>query len=76
MLVGDKLSHAAASEAYVLLSSYVREEGKLGTHYDKNRITEFVRFLAEILQHPENFNTIQVQKIENDLPEHDGLGLA
>jgi len=76
MLVGDKLSHAAASEAYVLLSSYVREEGKLGTHYDKNRITEFVRFLAEILQNPENFTAIQVEEIVKDLPEHDGLGLA
>lgn len=75
MLVGDKLSHGAASEAYILLSSYVREDGKLGTNYDKNRLTEFVRFLAEILQHPENFNCDAKTK-EEDLSDQDGLGLA
>lgn len=75
MLVGDKLSHGAASEAYILLSSYVREDGKLGANYDKNRLTEFVRFLAEILQHPENFNR-DLETKEEDLPDQDGLGLA
>ena len=30
MLVGDKVSHAAVSEAYCLLTSYIREEGKVG----------------------------------------------
>lgn len=75
MLVGDKLSHGAASEAYILLSSYVREDGKLGTNYDKNLLTEFVRFLAEILQHPENFNR-DVETKEEDLSDQDGLGLA
>ena len=76
MLVGDKLSHGAASEAYILLSSYVREDGKLGANYDKNRLTEFVRFLAEILQHPENFTHINEKKVEEDLSDQDGLGLA
>lgn len=75
MLVGDKLSHGAASEAYILLTSYVREDGKLGTTYDKNRLSEFVRFLADILQHPENF-TNDSHETENDLSDHDGLGLA
>lgn len=76
MLVGNKLSHDAASEAYVLLSSYVREEGKLGTNYDKIRITEFVRFLAEILQNSENFNTNDIEKIENDLPDRNDMNLV
>ena len=76
MLVGDKLSHGAASEAYILLSSYVREEGKLGAHYDKNRLTEFVRFLAEILQHPENFNRDAETPLEENSPDQDGLGLV
>lgn len=75
MLVGDNLSHDAASEAYILLSSYVREDGKLGAHYDKNRLTEFVRFLADILQHPENFNRDAEENVE-DLSDQDGLGLA
>jgi hypothetical protein len=55
MLVGDKVSHAAVSEAYCLLSSYVREEGKVGTQYDQKHLEEFVKFLSEILKHPENF---------------------
>ena len=55
MLVGDKVSHSAVSEAYCLLSAYIREEGKLGTDYDKEKILEFCKFVAEILKHPDNF---------------------
>lgn len=55
MLVGDKVSHGAVSESYCLLSAYIREEGKLGTNYDKEKILEFCKFVAEILKHPENF---------------------
>ena len=55
MLVGDKVSHAAVSEAYCLLSSYIREEGTIGAKYDSEHLTEFVKFLSEILKHPENF---------------------
>ena len=55
MLVGDKVSHAAVSEAYCLLSSYIREEGKVGTQYDQKHLEEFVKFMVEILKHPENF---------------------
>jgi hypothetical protein len=55
MLVGDKVSHAAVSEAYCLLSSYIREEGKIGATYNTEHIEECVRFLSEILKHPENF---------------------
>lgn len=55
MLVGDKVSHAAVSEAYCLLSSYIREEGKIGATYNAEHLQKFVVFLAEILKHPENF---------------------
>ena len=55
MLVGDKVSHAAVSEAYCLLSSYIREEGKVGAKYNIEHIEELVLFLAEIMKHPENF---------------------
>jgi hypothetical protein len=62
MLVEDKVSHSAVSEAYCLLSSYIREEGKLGANYDKEKILEFCKFVAEILKHPENF----VNEVERD----------
>ena len=55
MLVGDKVSHAAVSEAYCLLTSYIREEGKIGAKYDTEHLQKFVSFLSEILKHPENF---------------------
>jgi hypothetical protein len=61
MLVGNKVSHSAVSEAYCLLSAYIREEGTISAEYDKERILEFCKFVAEILKHPENF-----QKVEND----------
>jgi len=62
MLVGDKVSHAAVSEAYCLLSSYIREEGKVGAKYNAEHIEECVRFLSEILKHPENFVEIKKEK--------------
>lgn len=55
MLVGDKVSHAAVSEAYCLLTSYIREEGKVGAKYNQEHLQTFASFLAEILKHPENF---------------------
>ena len=55
MLVGDKVSHAAVSEAYCLLTSYIREEGKIGAKYNEEHLQAFVTFLTEILKHPENF---------------------
>ncbi len=62
MVVGDKVSHSAVSESYCLLSAYIREEGKLGTDYDKEKILEFCKFVADILKHPENF----VNRSEDD----------
>jgi len=64
MLVGDKVSHAAVSEAYCLLTSYIREEGKVGAKYNIEHIEELVLFLAEIMKHPENFKSVQV--LEDD----------
>jgi hypothetical protein len=62
MLVGDKVSHAAVSEAYCLLSSYIREEGKVDAKYNPEHLQECVRFLSEILKHPENFVEIKKEK--------------
>ena len=55
MLVGDKVSYDAVNEAYCLLSSYIREEGKVGAKYNVEHLQELVVFLADILKHPENF---------------------
>jgi hypothetical protein len=82
MLVGDKLSHAAVSEAYCLLTSYLREDGKIGAKYNQEHLKSFVVFLAEILKHPENFvdadRTPKERHFDGSLinPEHDGSGLA
>lgn len=60
MRVGDKVSYDSVNEAYCLLTSYIREEGKIGTKYNQEHLQNFVVFLAEILKHPENFkNTDQ-----------------
>lgn len=55
MLVGDKVTHNAISEAYCLLTSYIREEGKVASTYNKEHLQNCALFLAEILKHPENF---------------------
>ena len=55
MLVGDKVSHAAVSEAYCFLSAYIREEGKIGATYNAEHLQKCAIFLSEILKHPENF---------------------
>ena len=55
MQVGDKVSYDAVNEAYCLLSSYIREEGKVGAKYNTEYLQELVVFLADILKHPENF---------------------
>lgn len=85
MLVGDKLSYPAANEAYCLLTAYLREDGKIGSKYEKEPLKEFCLFLAEILKHPENFAGVDRRQKErrddgsHKLPpdiEHDGTGLA
>ena len=61
-MIVENLSHNAANEAYTLLSSYIREDGKVGAKYDKEFLKEFVKFLSDILQNPNNF----VVKVEED----------
>ena len=75
MLVGDRVSHAAVSEAYCLLSSYIREEGKIGAKYNTEDLAVFAKFLSDILKHPENFVQKEVEA-PKPVTEHDGLGLA
>ena len=85
MLVGNKVSHSAVTEAYCMISAYIREEGKLGANYDKEHLLEFVKFVSEILKHPENFVGVDTAPKERNLDgslknpvvsEHDGTGLA
>jgi len=76
MLVGDKVTYDAVNEAYCLLTAYIREEGKIGAKYNAEELTKFVKFLSEILKHPENFVEIE-KKVKTVNPEDmDGLGLA
>lgn len=82
MLVGNKVSYGAISEAYCLLSAYIREDGMVGAKYNTKELLECVKFLAEILKHPENFvgeeRTVKVRLPDGSLEvtEHDGSGLA
>jgi hypothetical protein len=85
MEVKDKVSYPAVSEAYCLLTAYLREDGKLGAKYNKEDLAEFVKFLALILKHPDNFVGVDRKKKERhadgslklpDVEEHDGTGLA
>lgn len=72
MLVGNSLSYSAAYEAYCLLTAYIRED-KVGANYNKVNLTEFSKFLAEIIKHPENFTELDagiVEELENDYPGH------
>ncbi len=66
MLIGDKVSYDAVNETYCLLTSYVREEGKIGAKYNLEHIKELSIFLSDILKHPENFkeNTEQKSSVE------------
>jgi hypothetical protein len=85
MVVDEKVSYQACNEAYCLLTAYLREEGKVGAKYNKEELAEFVKFLSDILKHPENFTGVDRKKKERhadgslklpDAGEHDGLGLA
>ena len=85
MLVGDKVSYDAVKEAYCLLASYIREEGKIGAKYNKEHLFHFNKFLAEILKHPENFVGIDRKKKDRhadgseklpDVGDFDGAGVA
>lgn len=65
MHVGNKVGYDAVSEAYCLLSSYLREEGKVAASYDKNLIQEIVVFLAEIMKNPDNFENVKDDNLKD-----------
>lgn len=69
-----KVTFDAVSEAYCLLSSYLREDGKVKGRYNAERLQSFVVFLSELMKHDE----VDLSKVEfdNQTPEHDGTGLA
>jgi hypothetical protein len=72
--VKTTVSIDAITEAYCLLTSYLREEGKVRSSYDSDKLQKAVLFLAEIIKEGE----IGPNKINVDYntPEHDGTGLA
>ena len=76
MLVGDKVTYDAVNEAYCLLTAYIREEGKIGAKYNTEDLSVFVKFLSEILKHPENFVETESKVKTVDSKDMDGLGLA
>ena len=69
-----KVNFDAVSEAYCLLTSYLREDGKVKGRYNEERLQKFVIFLAELMKYEEvDFSKVE---INNETPEHDGTGLA
>lgn len=82
---GDEVSYDSFVEAYCLLSSYIREDGKVGAKYDMDYLKEFVTFLSKVMADPECFDVpVLVPPRRNEdgslknknVPEHDGTGLA
>jgi hypothetical protein len=69
-----KVNFDAVSEAYCLLTSYLREDGKVKGRYNSERLQNFVIFLAELMKHEEV--TVNHVEFDNQTPEHDGTGLA
>ena len=77
MLVGDRVTYDAVNEAYCLLSAYIREDGTIAANYNIEDLKGCIKFLSEILKHPENFvETERKPKEARPVAEHDGLGLA
>ena len=81
----DEMNYDAFVEAYCLISSYVREEGKVGAKYDMDHLKEFVKFMARVMSDPDCFDTdVDMNPDRNedgslknpDVRDHDGLGLA
>ena len=57
MFIDDKISYGAVNEAYCLLSAWMREE-RIAADYNREEISEAIKFLAEVLKHPENFKDV------------------
>ncbi len=64
MLV-ENLSQSAANEAYILLSAYLREDGKVQPNYNKEHLKEFVKFLQGIINDPHNWPIVTVEDTGN-----------
>jgi hypothetical protein len=72
--VKTTVSIGAITEAYCLLTSYLREEGKVRSSYDSDKLQKAVLFLAEIIKEGEfGINKISINE---DIPDHDGRGHA
>ena len=56
---GDEVSYDSFVEAYCLLSSYVREDGKIGAKYDMDHLKEFITFLAKVMRSEEHTSELQ-----------------
>jgi len=83
---GEDLNYEALVEAYCLLSSYIREDGKVGAKYDMDYLKQFTVFLSKVMTDPRMFpeNHVAILPERNDdgslkfphTPDHDGTGLA
>ena len=85
MFEKNQVSYDAVSEAYCLISSYIREEGKVADVYDTEVLEEFVNFLASVMTNSNYFpddQRIQKERLKDGslvVPidtDHDGSGLA
>ena len=81
----DEMNYDAFVEAYCLISSYVREDGKVGAKYNMEHLQDFVKFMAKVMSDPDCFDTdMDLNPDRNEdgslknpvVQDHDGLGLA
>lgn len=79
----DEMNYDSFVEAYCLISSYVREDGKVGAKYNMDHLQEFVKFMARVMSDPNCFDTdVDINPDRNEdgslknIPDHDGTGLA
>lgn len=79
----DEMNYDSFVEAYCLISSYVREDGKVGAKYNMDHLKEFVKFMARVMSDPIYFDTeVDMNPERNEdgslknIPDHDGTGLA
>jgi len=81
---GENVNYEALVEAYCLLSSYVREDGRVGAKYNMDYLKEFTLFLSKVMVDPRTFpeshaNELPTRNLDGSLtfpPDHDGTGLA
>ena len=81
---GEDVTYESLVEAYCILSSYVREDGRVGAKYDMDYLKQFTVFLSKVMVDPRMFpeNHVAVLPARNEdgslvnPPDHDGTGLA